>query len=168
MSIRRLRERVPSARRLLTCRLRAHRLHFHKQGQDGSAKCDAFETENASDTVIGALFEICESERAALDRVEGLGYGYDRKPVILEAGRGIEVQAFTYFATHIDGRLKPYSWYKQHVLVGARESRLPRSYVSTIEAVEALEDPDRVRDRRQRAIHAEGSVPGFHEAAMEL
>ncbi|RKU09398.1 hypothetical protein C6502_12825 [Candidatus Poribacteria bacterium] len=29
----------------------------------------------------------------------------------------------------INRELKPYSWYKQHVLIGAKEQRLPKRYI---------------------------------------
>ncbi len=55
MSISRLRERVPSAVRLGIFFLEGHRLCFHKASEDGSAKCDAYQTNNPNDEVIGAL-----------------------------------------------------------------------------------------------------------------
>jgi hypothetical protein len=50
--------------------------------------------------------------------------------------------------------LKPYAWYVNHVLVGARETLLPEDYIQKkIAAIEAIEDADRVRDALQRGIH---------------
>ena len=66
---------------------------------------------------------------------------------------GLACEAATYCATRVDVTLKPYSWYKHHVLVGARESALPAEYIRTIERIEHLEDPDRSRDRQERAVH---------------
>ena len=54
-----------------------HRLEFHKVGRDGSAKCDAFETGNPDDSVIGVVFDIHTAEKNYLDQAEGLGVGYD-------------------------------------------------------------------------------------------
>ncbi len=39
--------------------------------------------------------------------------------------------------------LPPFRWYKDMVIQGATQNRLPESYVRQIEAVEAVEDPDR-------------------------
>jgi len=153
MSLSRLRERTPSARRLASCTLSHHALRFHKAGKDGSGKCNAFETGIPEDFVMGALFEIGSGEKPALDQAEGLGFGYDEKIVLLTDGSGGTVEALTYYATSINEVLKPYSWYKHHVLVGAEETALPPPYVGEIQLVESCEDPDRERDAQQRAIH---------------
>ena len=47
----------------------------------------------------------------------------------------------------------PYSWYKNHVLIGAIESSLPKEYIDRIRSVESLDDLDKNRDALQRAIH---------------
>ena len=154
MSLARLRARVPSARRIGTYRLQAHGLKFHKVGRDGSGKCDAFHTRDPDHSVIGALFDIDPVEKAQLDLVEGLGSGYDEKKVYLVGGGGSEIGAFTYVATRIDISLKPYTWYKHHVLTGARESLLPRDYVRAIEQMESVPDRDKGREAAEYAIHA--------------
>ena len=93
-------------------------------------------------------------EKPALDKAEGLGYGYDEKEVTLTAQDGALITATTYFATNIDVHMKPYSWYLNHVLVGAREALLPADYIELkIASVEAVEDGDRDRDASERAIH---------------
>lgn len=153
MSISRLRARVPSAQRIGACVLRHHDLRFHKHGADGSGKCDAFKTGNSEDYVLGSLFRIDPFEKPSLDAAEGLGHGYDEKTVSLTRESGEQVSAYTYYALRIDHTLKPYSWYLQHVLIGARESNCPAGYVSRITSIEAVEDMDRQRAARERAIH---------------
>jgi hypothetical protein len=153
MSLSRLRERVPSAQRVGSCILRAHDLRFHKVSRDRSAKCDAFNTENPEDFILGSLFEMCSSDKKYLDAAEGLGHGYGEKYVIVEDDDGNVITAITYYALVIDAEVKPYSWYKNHVLIGAIESLLPGSYIQKIEAVESIEDPDRERDKEQRDIY---------------
>lgn len=153
MSLSRLLQRTPSARRIGTCTLRAHTLRFHKVSKDCSGKCDAFHTQNPDDYVIGALFEIDCCEKKDLDKAEGLGHAYEEKMIIVVDNFGMEVSATTYYATEIDATLKPYSWYKNHVLIGAKESALPEAYIQIIDAVECVEDPDPEREAEQRAIH---------------
>lgn len=149
MSLQRLQARVPVARPLGAAVLPGHSLRFHKAGRDGSAKCDAFHTADLADAIHGVLFHIDEAGKAVLDRVEGLGAGYDEKQVILACGTA----AVTYVATHIDETLLPFHWYKQHVLVGATEARLPADYVYRIEQHPAVNDPDPARHAREIAIH---------------
>lgn len=153
MSLSRLRERAPGAKRMGTYILSAHTLRFHKVSRDNSGKCDAFHTKNPDDFVIGALFEIDLCEKKDLDTAEGLGHAYEEKMVVVVNASGEAVSASTYYATNIDDTLKPYSWYKNHVLIGAKESQLPQSYIQKIAAIECIEDPDQRREVEQRAIH---------------
>lgn len=158
MSLSRLRERVPSARRIGRFSLREHSLKFHKIGQDGTAKCNALHTENPADCVFGSLFGINEEEKKYLDKAEGLGYGYNEKIVIVEDGLGNHFEAFTYYATQINNSLLPFSWYKNHVVIGAIESSLPEYYIMRIQSVAAIEDPDAERSLKQRMIHTHVSL----------
>lgn len=154
MSLSRLRARVPSAQALGCWSLREHDLRFHKCSNDGSAKCDAYFTSDAGDIIYGVLFKMDPGEKPALDKAEGLGYGYKEKEVTLTAQDGASIKATTYVATRTDGNMKPYSWYLNHVLVGAREALLPADYIELkIASVEAVEDGDRDRDASERAIH---------------
>lgn len=153
MSLARLRSRVPSARKVGSCRLNRHVLRFHKRSNDGSAKCDAYATGNDSDYLLGILFDINESEKPGLDCAEGLGKGYGEKEVAVVGQDGEVHIALTYYATRIDASLAPYRWYKAHVLTGARNAGLPAAYIQQIEIVAAIEDPDRERERRELAIY---------------
>jgi hypothetical protein len=153
MSLARLKQRTPSAKRCGCFKLLAHSLRFHKVGQDKSGKCDAFYTANQSDYILGALFEIDEADKRHLDKAEGLGFGYDEKQVTLINEHNEKVQAFLYSATQVEIDLIPFSWYKNHVLIGAIESSLPKEYIDRIKSVESLEDLDKNRDALQRAIH---------------
>ena len=152
MSHRRLQARVPSARFVAVAELPAHRLSFHKSAGDGSAKCDAEETGHPNDRVIGVVYEIDDAEKPDLDRHEALGFGYDEKQVELKTGSD-RVQAWMYYATRINNALKPFHWYKDHVLIGARENGLPAEYIAQIEAVESIDDPKPERHGRELSIY---------------
>lgn len=155
MSIARLRGRVPSAVTLGRHSLLGHDLYFHKSCNDGSAKCDAYFTSNVADVIYGALFEIAAAEKPALDKVEGLGHGYDEKEVTVTAQDGTLRISIIYVASDIDKTLKPYSWYMNHVLIGAIETSLPANYVKLkMHSIEVIEDSDRRRDAVERAIHS--------------
>ena len=150
----RIRSRVNSARFVATARLTGYVLAFHKASKDGSAKCDALKTGRSTDEVIGVVYEIDDEDISVLDRYEGKGVGYDRVGVDvapLDGGQSLPV--FTYCATHIDASLRPYTWYVDHVLTGAREHTLPDDFVRAIEQTPSVEDPDRDRDARERSIY---------------
>jgi hypothetical protein len=153
MSYRRLSQRTPSAEFVCVATLSHHRLRFHKTGRDRSAKCDALFTGKAEDVVFGVVFRIAPAERRHLDHAEGLGQGYEAKKVALISAAREPVEAFTYYATAIDPSLLPYHWYKQHVLIGCRENRLPPAYVDQIASIASIEDPDTERALREMSIH---------------
>jgi len=154
MSLPRLRDRVPSVERIGVFALEEHSLRFHKiSKKDGSGKCDALFTGSPDDHVIGALFEIPDSEKEALDKAEGYGFGYLDRTIQVSDAQGNIFEAFTYYATNTDSSLQPYSWYLYHVIYGAKETGVPITYLSAIEATKSNEDPDKERDARERAIY---------------
>lgn len=152
MSLKRLQDRAPSAVPIGTFSLPNHKLIFHKHGRDDSAKCDAHSTNDPSDTVMGRLYELDENEKSALDRAEGLGNGYEEK-VIKVFNTKNSFKAVTYYATNLNNTLKPFTWYKRHVLIGAREANLPEEYIGVIESIPAIEDYDKGREAEQLSIH---------------
>ncbi|WP_444944106.1 gamma-glutamylcyclotransferase family protein [Microbulbifer sp. ZKSA006] len=154
MSLPRLKKRVPSAVRIGMFTLAEHSLRFHKVSKDGSGKCDALFTQDSKDCVIGALFEISDKEKGALDKVEGLGYGYKEKRVRVTDVKGNSLEAVTYYAANTDPSLQPYSWYLYHVIYGAKETGIPTDYLNRLETIKGKEDPDRERDARERAIYS--------------
>ena len=149
----RLRLRTPSARVRTCAELPGFSLRFHKLGRDGSAKCDIARGRHDADRVHGVVYRLDPQHRAALDHAEGLGNGYEVKTVELLTGDQAGISAFTYYATHTDRTLRPYAWYLQHVLHGARENSLPDHYVALIAAVETIDDPDAARAHAELAIH---------------
>lgn len=153
MSSRRLRRRVPSARVVDAGRLPGHRLAWHKKGSDGSGKCD-IASGGEDDVVYGVLYGIDAADKPRLDQVEGLGWSYGQKDVeVWLLGSEETMTALTYYALRIDATYIPYDWYRDHVLIGAREHGLPGFYVRMIENVPTFEDADEQRERVERAVH---------------
>jgi hypothetical protein len=153
MSTRRLSARVADARPLGTGILHGHELRFHKRGRDGSGKCDAYRVEREEARVFGVLFTLPPSAKAALDRFEGLGAGYEEKVVSVNTTDGSLTRAVTYYATDIEDGLLPYCWYKHHVLAGAKEFRLPADYVRTIANVPHASDVNPARRAGEMSIY---------------
>ena len=154
MSSKRLKSRIGSAKMIGIGILHNHHLEFHKiSSKDQSGKCDVVASE--SNIVYGVLFEIDKEQKTKLDEREGLGKGYAEKTVAVELIESGEIIcAVTYYATKIDPKLKPYTWYKEHVLTGATEAKLPASYIARIKDVEAHKDPDKKRETEQLAIYS--------------
>jgi gamma-glutamylcyclotransferase len=134
--------------------LTGHSLRFHKISRlDGSAKCDVKETGKPDDIIYGVVFVIDVVEKPVLDQIEGLGLGYEQKQVRVEMHDGKRLSAFTYYATLTDASLKPFDWYKAHVVIGAREHDLPAEYIRHIEAIPSVADTDIERQRTELAIY---------------
>jgi len=153
MSTARLRNRMPSCKPLGIATLPGHALRFHKRSTDKSGKCNAFAS-GEDNSVVGVLFSFDPAERAKLDKAEGVGSGYEHAMVTVINDKGRRRKVLTYLATpdYIDNSLKPYDWYKDFVLAGGREHGLPSEYIAEyIESVEAIQDPNKARDKKQRA-----------------
>lgn len=154
MSTPRIRQRVPSALALSIAVLDGHRLAFHKVGRDGSAKCDIPACSDGDAWVYGVVFHIDPAHRTLLDQAEGLGNGYERKPVDVHSPDGTCWSAFAYCATHTDATLRPFDWYKTHVLTGAAEHGMPSEYIAMIAGVESVVDPDPRRHHSELAVYS--------------
>lgn len=137
----RLMERVPSARVVDVTELRGKTVTFHKRSIDRSGKCNL--TDRNTYCSYGVLYEFSADERSALDVAEGLGKGY-REALLQFTCRGQNYTPFIYLAESqfIDPTLKPYHWYRDMVIAGARHHRFPASYLARLEAVDSIPDPD--------------------------
>ncbi|MEL7895852.1 gamma-glutamylcyclotransferase family protein [Vreelandella neptunia] len=152
ISSQRLAARIP-ARFVTTALLPAYRLAFHQQGGDGSGKCDIVPASDQS-AVYGVIWEVASHHKLTLDRYEGLNAAYDETWLTVTdlAGDGqFEVQAYVGKITSIG--VRPYTWYKHHVLAGAQEHGLPAAYVRALERIEARLDPDTERHAREMVLY---------------
>ena len=155
MSQRRLRQRLPSSESLGYARLPGYAVVFHKRGSlDASGKCGLIA---AGDDALahGVVFTIADRDKAALDRIEGVGNGYSCHDVIAHHPELGLLPCLTYLATDLDETLRLFPWYRQHVLVGAREHQLPIDYISQLQTLPVTEDPDGARHARELAIYSD-------------
>lgn len=133
---------------------------FSKLSVDGSGKAALVERPGA--IVHGVAFELDIASRVLLDRIEGPGYvrqddfeiKLQRRGVAEEGFEAVTVSASTYHACrHLDG-LVPYDWYRDLILAGALENRLPERYFARLRTVCVRPDPDfdRPTAREARAL----------------
>lgn len=154
MSARRLKARIPEARIVDTGRVAGHELRFHKTSQlDGSGKCDICPSKEKDRCVYGVIYEISYADRVHLDAIEGSGVGYIRKEVMVQFSSGAKRKATTYFALTVDPSLRPYHWYKEHVLRGAEENHLPVEYIEKISCIASIDDPVPERHEQEMSIY---------------
>ncbi|TBW49103.1 gamma-glutamylcyclotransferase [Marinobacter halodurans] len=155
MSRARLLERIPAARFVSVASMDGYRLCFHKRSrQDGSAKCDAFWTGDSADRLHGVVYEIPDRDKRRLDRIEGVGIGYRDAEATAMAPDGTRLDVRFYVATDIDDSLRPFDWYRHHVLMGAQEHELPADYIARIAAVEVEQDRNERRRARELGLYS--------------
>ena len=150
-------KRCPSAVPIGICKIKKHSLKFHKVSHanqngipDVSGKGDMIPSESETDEVYGVLFKILEREEKKLDKAEGYpDYGYDKKKIDVITTKGEKYRSVMYFATDKDPKKKPYHWYKEQVVQGAKEHGLPEDYIKKIKAVESIPDQDQEREKIQ-------------------
>ncbi len=152
LSVARLRARIPEARVVCVASLAGYRLAFHKRSlKDGSGKCNAFQTGDSGDCLLGVVYDIPPAAWPGLDAIEGPGY--ERRIVTVARPVGSLMQVQTYIGILLADGLRPMDWYKRHVLLGAREHDFPQSYLEAIAAVPEQQDADTARAAREFAVH---------------
>jgi hypothetical protein len=147
----RLAQRVPGVQPVGPAWLGCHRLYWHLRGGDGSGKCNIVATQNPADRVYGVVFEFDAAHIDGLHAAEGPAYNFLK----LEVGRADgAVTAATYRGRWdwLDDSLAPFTWYRDFVLIGARQHRLPRFWIEQLASVSAVADPNAAREARNRAI----------------
>jgi gamma-glutamylcyclotransferase (GGCT)/AIG2-like uncharacterized protein YtfP len=115
--------------------LRDHRLAFtRRSARTGTGVADILAARGES--VWGVLYELGESELAALDEKEGNGWAYQRKAltVLLHESAGQhEAHAYAVIAPE-DEHVAPSRAYLELIRAAARSRGLPQSYLEALDA----------------------------------
>ena len=153
-------KRCPSAESICNCWVENYEFSFGKLSQkDKSGKCNITKTENDKSVIHGVLFRIPENEKNDLTNCEGANSRSDTSYKIIDdfvvrTEKGDE-KTVTYIATGIgtdDKTKRPFDWYKEQVVQGAKDYKLPSWYIEKIvKDFTADKDDDDVRDKRERA-----------------
>jgi len=117
-----------------------------KSGGKGNMRA----THNPDDRLYGVVFRIKKAEKVVLDKAEGLGYGY-REDKIKVVTPGGTIDALAYVGIKLDPVLKPFHWYKDLVVAGAVDNRLPPDYIEKLRTVESVPDPEPDRESKREA-----------------
>lgn len=154
MNLDRLKKRVPSANKLLNVFVKDYTLKCNKNSKDGSSKANIIKTGNDDDIVWGVIFEIDDSEKANLDKAEGLGQGYNESTLSFLDLQNNSYEAQVYIADEsaINEELYPYDWYKEYIVSGAKENDLPKEYIEKLEAITFIEDKDTERRSKNLGV----------------
>jgi gamma-glutamylcyclotransferase (GGCT)/AIG2-like uncharacterized protein YtfP len=137
MNTERITERCSSSRFISRAKVNGWKLLFNKRSKDKSGKANLIYTGDMS-LVWGVIFDITEDQKPLLDKFEGLGKGYDELKLKVISDLDEEIECVCYIATdekYLDNNLKPYDWYKEYCLIGAKQHNLPEDYILTLDGV---------------------------------
>jgi hypothetical protein len=151
MYSRRLVRRIRSAIALGSGFVEGYQLAFDKVSVDRSGKCNISPTADGGGRVYGVLYSIDQAEAQNLDRAAGLGKGYRKSNIRVRGAAGAR-DTVAYIADRTDPVLRPYDWYKEFVIRGAIEHRLPASYIRNLQLTDSMPDPNRDRSARNKAL----------------
>lgn len=147
---RRLEARVGSVDEIATVELPGWELRFEKRGGDGSSKANLHACPGSGFAAQAAVFVLSPEQVGRLDEFEGYGCGYETLPFTIDLN-GEQCQSFTYIApSHwLTRNLRPFDWYVDLIVSGARHHGFDQSYVQQIARQPVWVDPDHGRARRE-------------------
>lgn len=154
MNLNRLIKRVPSAVKVTNAFLTGHKLVCNKISNDGSAKANIITTDVPFEKVWGVLFSIDPDEKALLDKAEGLGKGYNEDTLTFfdETNNSYAAQIYIAHSKSVDNTLLPYDWYKEFIVTGAIQNKLPAEYISQLRSIACVRDSDEERRTKNYSI----------------
>jgi hypothetical protein len=149
----RIQERIKSVKIINKYCLKGYRLVFNKAGVDESAKANIEETGNDDDFVWGVIHEIDYDEKPILDKHETLGQGYELICFRLYIN-GAYKTIHTYIVNddHYIIKGKPFNWYLDYVIKGAKQNQFPEDYIAELMKVESENDGNTSRRLKNEKI----------------
>jgi gamma-glutamylcyclotransferase len=150
---RRLRERIGEVELAGVVELPGWQLCFDKRGADGSAKANLRPVPGSDHVVWAAVYGVEPRQLPALDRFEGCGGGYEtfRFDVQL-SGRWQPALAYLTPSHWTTEAMRPFDWYRELIVAGARYLELPSDYIGYIADHPVSIDPDRQRRQHRMAL----------------
>ena len=125
-------DRVGSARTWGLAKIDDMIIEFNKVGSvDGTGKANIVNRKNQ--TVYGVIYEMDPDDLLTLDSIEK---GYQRNQLKFTDIEGNYLHAFTYISSLTDSSLRPTPEYKDFVVGGALEHRLPICYINRLSQIQ--------------------------------
>lgn len=155
MNLDRRTQRVPSAVKVCNVFLPGYKLVCNKVSKkDGSAKANIIKTDNLTELVWGVLFTIDKTEKTSLDKAEGLDKGYNEDTLTFfdDTNNSYVAQVYIADSNSIDNNLLPFDWYKDFIVSGAIQNKLPVEYISQLKSMGFVRDHDEKRRTENYAI----------------
>lgn len=154
LNLNRLIKRVPSAVKVTNAFLPGYKLICNKVSKDGSAKANIIKTDVTAKIVWGVLFTIDSKEKPLLDKAEGLDIGYNEDTLTFfdETNNPCTAQVYIADSKAIDNTLLPYDWYKEFIISGAIQNKLPAEYILQLQSITCIRDHDEERRTKNYSI----------------
>ena len=154
MNLNRLKERVPSAKKIDTGYIMEFDLKCIKRSIDGSGKATILNSDYCNEKVWGVVYEIDDKDKTSLDKAEGLESGYNEVMVDVNIIDNRKLKSQTYIADKefIDSKLSPYHWYKEFIITGAIENNLPKDYIEKLKEISSQDDTNNERKLKNESI----------------
>ncbi|XVJ65006.1 MAG: gamma-glutamylcyclotransferase [Lacibacter sp.] len=154
MNLNRLIKRVPSAVKICNASLTGYNLVCNKVSKDGSAKANIISNNSPAQMVWGVLFTIDDKEKPLLDKAEGLGNGYNANMMTFfdETHKSYTAQIYIADNNSISNTLLPYDWYKEFIVSGAIQNKLPAQYILQLQSIICIRDHDEERRTKNYSI----------------
>ncbi len=169
MNLNRLLQRVPSAVKVSNAFLSDYKLVCNKKSKDGSSKANIIKTDIPGELVWGLLFNIDSKEKPLLDKAEGLGLGYneDTLTFVDQLNNSYSAQVYIADSKSINSHLLPFDWYKEFIVTGCIQNKLPGDYILQLQSIPCIPDPDEKR-RLKKLFYSVGQVVLFCHQLLNL
>jgi gamma-glutamylcyclotransferase len=115
------------------------RLVCNKKSEDGSSKANLEDA--PGDNVWGVLYEMDSPELNILDKREK---GYDRISLNVLADDELSLEAYVYISSKLTSDPRPYNSYKELMINGAIEHKLPSCYIEFLKQIDSKSDTGNV------------------------
>jgi len=132
-----MKSRAPSAEFYRIARKSGKTLVFNKRSCDDSAKANLASDKDGK--VWGVLYCLDFIDLGKLDACES---GYTRELTEVVDSMNEAVSAFVYLSSKLTKDTRPYDWYKELVVEGAKEHKLPSEYIRFLETFKSKPDLD--------------------------
>lgn len=154
MNLNRFTQRVPSAVKVSNAFLPGYKFVCNKKSKDGSAKANIIKTDISGELVWGVLFNIDSKEKPLLDKAEGLGLGYNEDTLTFwdQLSNSYSAQVYIADDDSISSHLLPFDWYKEFIVTGGIQNKLPADYISQLQSILCVSDPDEKRRFKNYSI----------------
>jgi gamma-glutamylcyclotransferase (GGCT)/AIG2-like uncharacterized protein YtfP len=136
----RMRQLVPSARRLTVASLPGFVLKWHKRSAEGG-KLNAVRTGHPDDVVWGVVYELDRPGSKHIDEAQrAAGYREERVTVIDPVGMEHDVVLYVARPDMIDESVLPTQAYRDPIVAAARTNALPPGYVDELARTPVTDD----------------------------